>query len=65
MPKHRITITIAPDGKTTVGVNGVKGAGCKQLTAAFEQMLGKPGESKETSEFYEQPQVQTIDQSNG
>ena len=61
MPGHRVVITISPNGDTKVGVSGVKGAGCKQLTREFEQALGRAGESKETQEYYEQPLVQTVD----
>ena len=63
MPRHRITIIISPEGETRVGVNGVKGQSCKELTRAFEQELGKVIATKPTEEAYEQPIVQTVDQS--
>jgi len=59
---HRITIVISPEGETKVGVNGVKGRSCRDLTRAFEQELGKVEIAKETPEAYEEPLVQTRNQ---
>jgi len=63
MPGHKITIKISPEGETILGVNGVKGRSCKELTRAFELELGKVTAVKETGEAYEQPIVQTVDRS--
>lgn len=60
---EKIIVTIKPDGLTTVEVQGVKGEGCKALTAALEAALGTPTASVPTGEMYEQIQEQTQNQS--
>ncbi len=52
-----VTITVAKNGSATVAVAGLKGHGCKSLTAAFEKSLGKTIEDKPTKEMYEQESV--------
>ena len=56
MQEH--TITISPKGAVTITVNGVKGASCKDVTAALEKKLGLVTDDQLTSEFYEQEQLQ-------
>ena len=56
---EKITVTIKPTGDTTVEVSGVKGEGCKALTAALEQALGSPTSDIATSEMYELDHAQT------
>jgi len=53
-----ITITIGTDGATKVAVKGVKGRGCKALTAEFEKGLGKVTSDENSKEFYEEQQTQ-------
>jgi hypothetical protein len=57
-----ITINFSAKGKTTIEVNGVKGAACKDLTGAFEKALGTTTSVTETGEFYEQQQIHNLDQ---
>lgn len=49
--KH-ITVTISPNGKVTVHVQGVAGATCTNLTAALESALGGKAETHLTNEFF-------------
>jgi hypothetical protein len=51
-----LTITIKRDGKVTIDVSGVTGSGCKALTQALENSLGKVTSDTEKGEFYE-PEV--------
>jgi hypothetical protein len=51
-------IEIAKNGAVTITVNGVKGASCKDATAALEKKLGIVTEDTPTSEFYEAEQLQ-------
>ena len=55
MRKQDIEIVIAPDGKVSFTVKGVKGAACLDETKFLEQALGgEVLEREKTSEFYEQ-----------
>jgi len=47
-----ITITIAPNGQSTVETSGFAGAECKQASRFIEQSLGQRTSEKLTSEFY-------------
>jgi len=49
---QRITVTISRTGEISYEVNGVKGASCKDLTKAIDN-LGTVKESKKTGEYYE------------
>jgi uridine kinase len=49
-----IKVTIKPDGKTTIEVNGVKGGGCTSLTEGLQKKLGLTVSSEKTNEYYEQ-----------
>ena len=50
---EQITVEIDAEGNPTVSVAGVKGSGCKKLTADLEAALGKVTDSKNTREFAE------------
>jgi hypothetical protein len=52
---EQVTVEIDADGNPTVKVTGVKGSGCKKLTADLEAALGKVTDSKNTREFAERP----------
>lgn len=56
---HEIDVFIDKDGQVRLEVRGVKGAGCLEVTAPLEQVLGGHVESREmTSEaaqIVEQP----------
>jgi hypothetical protein len=54
-----IKIKISPDGgKVQVGVDGVSGESCVDLTAGIEAaMLGAGSTQELTDEFYQQPGV--------
>lgn len=62
---EKIKVTIKPNGDSVVEVSGVKGEGCRALTAALEAALGNTTSDTATSEMYEQPenQSQNVDQS--
>lgn len=51
-------IEIAKNGAVTITVNGVKGASCKDATAALEKKLGIVTEDALTNDYYEQETVQ-------
>ena len=51
----KVTVTIAPDGGTSIEVEGVKGKGCLELTKDLERALGSVTEEKKTSEYRERP----------
>lgn len=53
---EKIEIDIAADGSLSYKVSGVKGSGCKSLTAAIDN-LSRVIETKKTSEFCELPNV--------
>ena len=57
---QQIEVTIAPDGKVEVHIQGVKGNACLVVTKEMEQLLGDDiVERRHTYEFDEQPQQQT------
>lgn len=47
-----VVINISNTGKTTVEVQGVAGASCKDLTKDLEQALGKVISDTKTPDFY-------------
>jgi DUF2997 family protein len=57
-----ITIEFSPRGEAKVSVSGVKGSACKDLTRRFEQALGQTTADTETGEYFEKPNIQTLDQ---
>lgn len=55
MRKQDIEIVIAPDGKVSFTVKGVKGASCLDETQFLEEALGgEVLDRQKTSEYYEQ-----------
>jgi hypothetical protein len=50
--KKKLTITIQPDGKVEIAVEGVKGQSCVKLTEFLEEALGEVTKRDKTSEFY-------------
>lgn len=55
MRKQDIEIVIAPDGKVSFTVKGVKGSACLDETKFLEQALGGAVlEREKTGEYYEQ-----------
>lgn len=60
MAKAEIIIDIAPDGGTTVEVNGVKGKKCLDLTREFEQALGTVTKRVEKKEMNQREQSETV-----
>lgn len=51
--RWEIIIVVSPEGETEVVVNGVKGDGCKALSAALEADLGVVVSDEPTREMYE------------
>lgn len=60
---EKIIIRIKPDATTTIEVNGVKGASCKDLTKGLEEALGAVQSEEKTGEFYDEPEADYIHQS--
>lgn len=60
---ERIVIRIKPDATTSIEVNGVKGASCKDLTKGLEEALGAVQSSENTQEYYDEPEADYIHQS--
>ena len=58
MLEEKVIFEIDTKGNTKVTVKGVKGRGCKALTADFEKGLGKTISDVDTKEIYEQQPVQ-------
>ena len=54
---QKIEMTVSPEGATIVAVEGVKGAGCTQLTASLEAMLGDVTALTIKGEYYEDATV--------
>lgn len=48
----QMVVTIGEDGEVKVEANGVKGSGCKALTAEIERSLGKVTGDVSTSEMF-------------
>lgn len=59
---EKILVTIRPSGETKIEVSGVKGEGCKSLTASLEKALGEVQTDVSTPEMYEPEQHQTENQ---
>lgn len=54
---------IYPDGRVQEKVTGIQGSSCAEVTAALEQQLGIVVKQDTTSEYYDQPAVQSISES--
>ena len=55
MECHEFEISIGRDGKVTVHIKGVKGAGCLDYAKVFQEILGGTGQVNVTHEYYEPP----------
>lgn len=62
---EEIKIVVGKGGKINLGVHGVKGSSCKELTKKLEEVLGKAVESDNTEEYYEQEQYNANNQTLG
>jgi hypothetical protein len=51
-----IIVKVSKDGQTTVSVNGISGAGCRDLSASIEKAIGKTTATDLTSEYYQESQ---------
>lgn len=50
----QVTIDISPKGKATVGVEGVAGSSCRELTKSIEDALGRVETIEPTPEYHQQ-----------
>lgn len=55
MEMQELEIVIDPEGKVSLGVKGVKGSQCTDLTRQLEEALGTIEDRAYTGEYYEQP----------
>jgi hypothetical protein len=53
MPQREFEITIGPDGKVEVLIQGYKGKKCLEAVKVFEEIVGEIRSQRETKEFYE------------
>ena len=60
MRLEEIEYIIKQNGEVEVKVKGVKGSKCMDITAEIQLKLGETIESEKTSEYYEEPQKETI-----
>ena len=60
---EEVEVTIQPDGSVQVKVSGVKGSGCRNITAPLEDLLGGQIVERELSEeYYQSEENQTVEQ---
>lgn len=59
-----IEITISPKGDTKLETKGFSGSSCQDASRAFEAALGVSSNEQLTSEFYAEPDTNTIDVTN-
>ena len=57
MPSREFDISIAPDGRVELHIQGYKGRSCLDAVKLFEQIVGELKAQHETSEFYEPDEV--------
>ncbi len=57
MKQREVEITIKPDGKVEVHINGYKGKSCMNVVSAIESLVGKVENLQYTSEYYEPDEV--------
>lgn len=63
MNRKEFAITITPEGKVEVHIQGYKGqAGCHSAAALMEKIVGHIDSRRETSEAYEPEETVRIDQ---
>ena len=53
MRREEIIVTITPEGRATVTVEGIGGPRCEELTAELEQALGVVCGNQRTMEYYQ------------
>lgn len=53
MRREAITVTITPDGRATVAVDGARGPSCEALTEDLERALGTTRKKRRTPEYYQ------------
>jgi hypothetical protein len=53
MNPREFDITIGPDGRVQVHVQGYKGKSCLEAVELFKQIVGEIQEQQSTSEMYE------------
>jgi len=53
---QQIIVTIDAAGEVKVEAQGVRGAGCQQMTAALEQALGKATDDVKKAEYFQSAQ---------
>ena len=49
-----ITITVSPNGETTVQTKGFSGSACRDASRAIETLLGQRTSEQFTSEFFQE-----------
>ena len=49
-----ITITVSPNGETTVQTKGFSGSKCREASQVIEELLGRRTSEQLTAEFYQQ-----------
>jgi hypothetical protein len=63
MNQKEFAITITPEGRVEVHIQGYKGsAGCNSAAAMMEKIIGHIDSQRETSEAYEPEETVRIDQ---
>ena len=62
---EKIDVIIKKDGSIEYTVKGVKGKSCKDLTKFIDKLSDAVKETKNTSEFYEQPKTGNETVKNG
>lgn len=56
MTPNEIEITILPDGKVELHIQGIKGKACVEVAKFFETLVGEIKSLNYTSEYYEPEQ---------
>lgn len=58
MSRPTITVTVSPDGETSVETTGYAGRACRDASAFIEKALGDVAREKLTAEFYRTQRTQ-------
>lgn len=53
MRRPTIVVTVDPEGRVTVRVEGVPGPACERLSQPFRDALGTTADSQRTAEYYQ------------